>query len=132
MTVQLSQHQINLFKTKLNDRFLALRREISEELQSADEQQFGDLAGQVYDTGEAALADLLVDIGLSTIDRQIQEIRDIDAALMRIAEGRYGECSDCQEPIAIERLQANPAASRCIICQQAHDRNFAHGAQPSL
>ncbi|WP_031434479.1 TraR/DksA family transcriptional regulator [Methylomarinum vadi] len=132
MTVELNTQQINIFKTKLNDRFMALRREISEELLNADQAQFGDLAGKVYDTGDAALADLLVDTELASIDRHIQEIRDIDAALMRIAEGSYGECCDCHEPIVIKRLQAYPTARRCVACQDIHDRTFAHGEQPTL
>lgn len=132
MTVELTTQQINIFKTKLNDRFMALRREISEELINADQAQFGDLAGKVYDTGDAALADLLVDTELASIDRHIQEIRDIDAALMRIAEGSYGECRDCHEPIVMERLQAYPTARRCVACQEVHDRTFAHGEQPTL
>ena len=133
MTVKLTDHQIHQFKTKLNDRFMALRREISAELLRSDEEQYGDLAGRVHDSGEEALADQLVDIELAAIDRHVQEIRDIDAALMRIATGNYGECCDCQEPIAIERLAAYPTARRCIICQVAHDRTFAHGGeQPSL
>ncbi|MGZ5045079.1 MAG: TraR/DksA family transcriptional regulator [Methylobacter sp.] len=132
MSVQLTTHQINEFKTKLNDRFIALRREISAELLRSDEESYVDLAGRVRDSGDAALADLLVDIKLASIDRHVQEIRDIDAALMRIATGNYGQCSDCQEPIAIERLTAYPAAQRCIVCQEAHDHTFAHGNQPTL
>lgn len=132
MTVQLTTHQINVFKTKLNDRFMALRREISTELLRSDEEHYVDLSGRVHDTGEVALADLLVDIKLASIDRHVQEIRDIDAALMRIAVGGYGKCSDCPEPIAIERLEAYPTAQRCVVCQEAHDRAFAHGGQPTL
>ena len=121
-----------MFKTRLNDRFMALRREISEELLHFDEERYGDLAGRVHDTGEEALADLLVDIELASIDRHVQEIRDIDAALIRIAEGSYGRCCDCQEPIVIERLTAYPTAKRCIVCQEAHDRIFAHGGRATL
>ena len=132
MSVQLTNHQINEFKMKLNDRFMELRREISAELLHTDEERYIDLAGQVHDSGEVALADLLVDIELASIDRHVQEIRDIDAALMRIAVGNYGNCCDCEEPIAIERLTAYPTARRCIACQQAHDRTFAHGEQPKL
>ena len=132
MTIELTNHQINVLKTRLNDRFMALRREISEELLRNDHEQYGDLAGRVHDTGDEALANLLVDIELAGVDRHVQEIRDIDAALMRIAEGGYGECCDCKEPIAIERLDAYPTARRCVICQETHDRSFAHGPQPNL
>jgi DnaK suppressor protein len=132
MSVELTEHQINHFKAKLKDRFTTLRREISAELLSFDEEQYVDLAGRVHDSGEESLADLLVDLELSSIDRHIQEIRDIDEALMRIALGTYGECCDCLAPIALERMQVNPAARRCVICQEAHDHNFAHGRQPTL
>lgn len=132
MTVQLTPNQITSFKKKLNDRFMALRKEISEELLSSDEERYGDLAGRVHDVGDEALADLLVDTELAFIDRHIEEIRDIDAALMRIAVGSYGECCDCHDPIDIRRLDAYPTAQRCIVCQEAHDRTFAHGGQPSL
>ncbi len=43
-------------------------------------------------------------------------LNDVDAALTRITEGRYGRCEDCGEPIAHERLLAQPAARRCIGC----------------
>ena len=132
MTVQLTDHQINVFKTKLKDRFMALRREISAELLNADGENYAELAGQVHDTGEVALADLLMDIKLASIDRHVQEIRDIDDALMRIATSSYGQCCDCPEPIDIDRLAAYPAARRCLLCQEVHDRTFAHGNQPTL
>ena len=132
MTVQLTDHQINEFKAKLKDRFMALRQEISAELLHFDKEQYADLAGRVHDVGEQSLADLLVDIELAFIDRHVEEIRNIDAALMRIAKGCYGECCDCLQPIMFERLAANPTASRCIICQEAHERTFAHGGQPTL
>ncbi len=132
MTVQLTNHQINEFKSKLNDRFMTLRHEISKELLSYDEEQYGVLAGQVHDTADEALADLLVDIELASIDRHIQEINELDAALMRIAVGSYGECCDCIEPIALERLEAYPTACRCVVCQEVHERTFVHTQQSTL
>jgi RNA polymerase-binding transcription factor DksA len=31
--------------------------------------------------------------------------------------GTYGRCVDCGEPIGWQRLQAVPAAARCVACQ---------------
>jgi DnaK suppressor protein len=50
------------------------------------------------------------------------EIRQIDAALARIAAGSYGECVDCGDPIVYERLVAAPCAARCVSCQTAFER----------
>lgn len=46
----------------------------------------------------------------------LAEIRMIEAALARIADGTFGECVACGEPIAEERLQAVPHAARCRNC----------------
>jgi RNA polymerase-binding transcription factor DksA len=37
-------------------------------------------------------------------------------ALVRLEEGRYGQCLGCGEPIHVERLQALPAAEFCLAC----------------
>ena len=43
----------------------------------------------------------------------------IDAALLRIEEGEYGECFECCEPINPKRLEADPTATLCIKCAEA-------------
>lgn len=47
---------------------------------------------------------------------EIQEIRQIQEALKRIAEGTYGVCAKCGEDIDPKRLKALPTAIRCISC----------------
>ena len=49
--------------------------------------------------------------------RDQQELQAVKAALQRMAEGSYGECVHCGKNVATPRLQANPAAARCIACQ---------------
>ncbi|SLN27450.1 RNA polymerase-binding transcription factor DksA [Roseivivax jejudonensis] len=44
------------------------------------------------------------------------ELRAIDAALARIAEGTYGTCQTCGDTIARERLAAVPTAALCRDC----------------
>ena len=43
-----------------------------------------------------------------------QVLSEIEAALKRIEEGTYGECTACGNEIAPERLEAHPWASLCI------------------
>src|SRR5262245_39443047 len=47
---------------------------------------------------------------------EIREIRQIDGALKRIAEGTYGICSQCGGDIDPKRLKAMPTATKCISC----------------
>ncbi len=50
------------------------------------------------------------------------ELARIDAALRRLDDGRYGDCLDCDEPIAAARLEANPTATRCVDCESAREQ----------
>lgn len=50
------------------------------------------------------------------IEQARAQVRDVTAALDRLAEGSYGQCVRCHGPIAPERLAARPAASLCIGC----------------
>ncbi len=48
--------------------------------------------------------------------QDLNELRQIDAALDRLAAGTYGECAKCGEDIAPERLKAVPATPLCAAC----------------
>jgi len=45
-----------------------------------------------------------------------EHLADIDAALARVADGSYGTCQNCGQPIGAERLAARPMARTCIGC----------------
>jgi len=45
-----------------------------------------------------------------------RELADIDAALARITEGRYGTCQSCGGPMGLQRLRAIPEARYCVAC----------------
>jgi RNA polymerase-binding transcription factor DksA len=45
-----------------------------------------------------------------------QHVADLDAAMGRLADGSYGRCTACGEPIGAARLAARQAAETCIRC----------------
>lgn len=49
-------------------------------------------------------------------------LRRIAAALQRIDDGVYGTCTDCDEPIAVKRLEIDPAVDCCIDCASKRER----------
>jgi len=132
MSFELSEQQLDAFKKQLKDQYLQLREEIRQNLLRSDSENYKELAGSVHDVSDEALADLLVDINNADIDRQIQEIRDIDAALLRIANKTYGRCITCEAPISLPRLQAYPTAKRCLRCQEVYERTHAGNKTPSI
>ena len=50
-------------------------------------------------------------------------LRDVRAALDRIAAGTYGACLECDEEISPKRLRAMPWAGFCITCQERADQD---------
>lgn len=120
------------FKNILDDRFFLLREEISKELIQSDDETYIKLAGQVHDIADESVADLLVDLQLANVDRHITEIRQIDAALMRLAINEFGQCVDCGDAIEIKRLEAYPTAARCQPCQVSFETLHLGTGGPTL
>lgn len=69
-----------------------------------------------------AAANSARDLELALDAHDTAEIATVDAALQRIADGIYGECTDCGAHIAEARLRAAPEAARCIQCQEKLER----------
>ena len=61
------------------------------------------------------------------LERGSKMLRDVHAALQRIAEGTYGICAECEEEISQKRLLAVPWATHCIGCQERADRHASAG-----
>lgn len=49
----------------------------------------------------------------------------IEIALRKIDEGSYGICEECEDTIALKRLQARPEAPLCIQCKEAQEKEEA-------
>lgn len=98
MARRLRDDQLAALKQVLQRRLLELREEIRQELLRTDQATYIELAGQVHDAEEESVADLLVDLELAEIDRHARELREVDAALKRIAAGSYGVCEDTASP----------------------------------
>lgn len=76
-----------------------------------------DLRGPLdADFAEQAV-DLADDEALEEVDAVLHaEAAQIRAALMRIERGTYGTCANCGDDIPPARLEAEPAATRCVKC----------------
>jgi len=57
--------------------------------------------------------------------RRVLQLQRLRAALARLERGEFGECLECDEPIAEPRLRADPGATLCLEC--ASDRESTAG-----
>ncbi len=115
----LSAKEVEHLRQRLRDEHAQLRSEVAGELARSEEGRYLDLAGQVHDRGDEAVADLFEDLEIVALDRHVHRVRLIETALAAIDQGRFGQCRVCGEQIGSARLNAEPAAERCIGCQTA-------------
>jgi len=129
----LTQSQKDQLAKKLNENYQVLLREVRGELENSGNQHRIDLLNsEPGDSGDESLANALADFNLTILDRHIDGMRDIEAALQRIKNGEYGVCPDCGVEVEFARLQAYPTAKRCIVCQEKRERDYAHEGHPKM
>jgi DnaK suppressor protein len=124
--------QLKEFEELITQRRKQLVTELLEDVARARDETFAAVAGSVTDPGDEALADLLSDLDNAEVARDMRTVRDLDAALARIADGGYGTCADCGGEVGLERLRAYPTALRCIKCQEVYEKTHAHPGEPRL
>jgi RNA polymerase-binding protein DksA len=121
---------LNTIETdRFRETLLEERTRVAAAIQNLHDEHPGTLA---EDAGEETAYDNhLADTATETYDRELDYtleensehvLAEIDAALKRIAEGTYGTCTNCDRPIAVERLEALPWATLCIDCQRHRER----------
>lgn len=129
----LTPSKLEQLNRQLNASREALLRELREELEhSGDQQRIALLNDEPGDFGDESMANGLADFNVARFHKQIQGLRDIDAALRRLREDEYGVCIECGNDIGFSRLQAYPTAKRCIICQEQHEKTYAQEGNAKL
>lgn len=98
-----------------------LLQEIRDELLKKGSSGDTSMAGKVHDKQEESLSEMQTEINLAMMSQHRHELKNLERALQRMKDGEYGYCIDCDEPIALARLQAYPTAVRCISCQAKHE-----------
>ncbi len=52
-------------------------------------------------------------------------LQGVSDAILRIKDGSYGQCIDCELDIPVKRLEVFPAAKRCVECKSKFEREGA-------
>lgn len=108
--------------TKLRDPLTFRLRELRADVHAAGQARrelTGSSAHEVTDRKDEAMQQSTMDLDGMQEQRELDEVVEVEAALQRLDNGTYGDCSDCGEPILLQRLKLQPAAQRCAPCQTA-------------
>ena len=128
----LTAKELDTLRRRLTERRQVLRTEVQEQLANSDDPRVAGLKDQLAETEDWVLADILGDLDIAMVTRDTAELHEVDAALIGLADGSYGTCRTCSEPIGWPRLNANPTALRCIACQEAFEHAHGKPGGPSL
>jgi len=109
-------------RNALADQLRAMKRNALDEIRSTTADIEASLPPSIHEVqsqADEAEAERLGDVRFAEMEIDRARLRDIEYAQQRMADGRYGICTDCGEPIPRERLLAQPIALRCTACQLA-------------
>ena len=62
------------------------------------------------------------DQAIGLLERESKALRTIQKALLKLKDGNYGICEECEEKITPKRLEARPETTMCIKCKEAQER----------
>lgn len=102
-------------------------------LEDSGQTRFAEVLGRASgDSADEALAVTLGNLSAARMDHEVRTLRALEAALKRLDDPDYGECEDCGAKIPAARLVANPAATRCVVCQERFEHTHAGQAHGSI
>jgi DnaK suppressor protein len=110
----MNKERLEYFKRKL----LKQREAILDKAKKLKEYSYTLGTDGIQDMADAASNAYNADILMSLSDNERNMVKEIDSALDKIANGTYGICEECDEPISEKRLEANPVARYCITCKR--------------
>jgi len=106
---------------------LKKRQDLEEQLKTFSEKKEGDNWQTKYPEMNESPEDKADEVeeyeNLLPVEYSLEEnLKDVNIALKKIEEGRYGQCDNCKCDCEIpeERLIALPEAKTCLDCEQCN------------
>jgi RNA polymerase-binding transcription factor DksA len=115
ITMSLDETQRSALVQKIEERRIELKRDLTHKGSTVE----------AHDQDDESTAGLLRELDNAEVQRDRQELLDLDRALERLESEAYGVCVDCGESIPYARLLAEPGALRCIGCENNHERLYS-------
>ena len=108
-------------KQMLEERKKEILGQLHEKIRDVRMENASGKVNTVLDPGESSEAGIQEDIEFALIQMKAETLNKINEALGRLEDGAYGNCFECGEEIAQQRLRALPFAVRCRECEEARE-----------
>jgi RNA polymerase-binding transcription factor DksA len=108
---------------KLRDRFAANSEQIrAEATQACGGESAGGLSNRPIHLGDLGSQEAEEAVTVGMAENEAALVHEVDDALTRLRQDRFGVCESCSEPIPKARLTALPYARYCVPCAEQHQR----------
>lgn len=115
----MQESELNYFKEILESRKEQIVKNITGVNDELD--QLNSL--ELNDEGDHASVNNNSMIESAIVTQQEKELREIQVTLGKIANGDYGVCEMCEDPIGFQRLKVKPHAIYCIDCREIVEKS---------
>lgn len=114
----MNKTQLKKFRTLLEEKRDEIVRKAK---QTLDEDMTLD-ADDLPDEMDLASSEYLQSFTFRLRGREKTFLDKINRALIKIDEGTFGICEECEEEISVKRLEARPETTLCIRCKEDQER----------
>ena len=101
----------------------------SEELMINQKEASGDLSSYSFHMADQGSDTMEREKNVFLVSSKGNDLYEIDQALLRIKDAKYGNCLHCGKDIERERLEAMPYARLCIKCRQEEEKETRNNRQ---
>ena len=96
---------------------------IAKDSLKSQKESSGDLSGYSFHMADMASDSYDRELSLNIASEEQEVIYEIDDALKRMEEGKFGLCVSCDKKIPQKRLNAVPYAKYCIQCKSKEEKD---------
>lgn len=93
----------------------------TEELMINQKEASGDLSSYSFHMADQGSDTMEREKNVFLVSSKGNELYEIDQALLRIKDSKFGSCQNCGREIERDRLEAVPYARLCIKCRQQEE-----------
>jgi DnaK suppressor protein len=114
----MNKAQLKKFKTMLEEK----RDEIVKKAKQTLNEDMTLDSNDLPDEMDLASSEYLQSFTFRLRGREKSFLGKITKALVKIEDGSFGKCEECEEDISVKRLEARPETTLCIRCKEDQER----------
>lgn len=108
--------------TKLKKALLEEKQRLMNSAWASRKSEFSITTDDLADDSDHTSVELSHGITFSLLEKEKHMLHQIDEALLRMEEGTYGQCEECEADIGARRLEVFPTARFCVTHQEEQEK----------